>query len=105
MLVWAHSAVFPARPAEVIAAGTDVVSHVCYLGFEHDAVMPARYEDRANVNEALFPPQGDDPVIASIYREMKSRDQILDATGISSSAMMKCTRKIQTFLRYVAQAH
>src|SRR5690606_7410632 len=34
MMVWAHSAVFPARPAEVIAAGADVVSHVCYLGYE-----------------------------------------------------------------------
>lgn len=32
--VWAHSAVFPAKPSEVVAAGVDVVSHSNYLGAE-----------------------------------------------------------------------
>jgi imidazolonepropionase-like amidohydrolase len=33
LMIWAHSAVFPARPADVIAAGADVISHVCYLAY------------------------------------------------------------------------
>lgn len=79
--VWAHSAVFPTRPADVIAAGADTVSHVCYLAYQVEPVMLAAYEDRTPVNEALLAPEGDDPVIAGLYRAMLKRGTILDATG------------------------
>jgi hypothetical protein len=41
MLVWAHSSVFPTRPADVIAANVDAVSHVCYLAYQVEPVMLA----------------------------------------------------------------
>ena len=81
MMVWAHSAIFPARPAEVIAAGADVISHVCYLGYEAQPRMLAAYEDRTPVDETRLAPTGDDPVEAGRYRAMARLGTILDATG------------------------
>lgn len=81
MLVWSHSAVFPSRPANVVAAGPDAVSHVCYLGYEAQKTMLAAYEDRTPVDEALLAPAGDDPVIAGLFRTMLKKGTILDATG------------------------
>jgi imidazolonepropionase-like amidohydrolase len=80
MMVWAHSAVFPTRPAKVIAAAPDSVSHVCYLAYQLEPVMLASYEDRSPVHEELLA-AGDDPVIAGLYRDMIRRGTILDATG------------------------
>ncbi|UAK26556.1 amidohydrolase family protein [Sphingomonas nostoxanthinifaciens] len=81
MLVWAHSAVFPTRPADVIAAGVDTVSHVCYLAYQVEPVMLAAYEDHTPVHEARLAPSGDDPVTAGLYRAMIAHGTILDATG------------------------
>jgi len=81
IMIWAHSAVFPTRPADVIDAGADVVSHVCYLAYQAEPVMLAAYEDRTPVNEALLAPGGDDPVIARLYDAMRAHGTILDATG------------------------
>lgn len=81
LMIWAHSAIFPARPAEVIAAGVDSVSHVCYLGYEAQPEMLASYQDRTPVDEARLAPTGDDPVVADLYRAMAKRGTILDATG------------------------
>ena len=81
MMIWAHSAVFPARPADVIAAGADVISHVCYLGYEAQPQMLASYEDRTPVDETRLAPTGDDPVVGRLYRAMAKQGTILDATG------------------------
>lgn len=81
LMVWAHSAVFPARPAEVIAAGVDSVSHICYLGYEAQPEMLASYEDRTPINDSLLAPTGDDPVVARLFDAMLRRGTILDATG------------------------
>ena len=78
--VWAHSAVFPTRPADVIRAGVDTVSHVCYIAYQVEPVMLAAYEDRTPVNEELLQ-QPDDPVMAAIFSDMAQRGTILDATG------------------------
>jgi len=78
--VWAHSAVFPASPREVIEAGADSVSHVCYLGFQRHERMPATYGARTVVDEALFT-AWPDPVLASLFSAMKARGTVLDATG------------------------
>ncbi|HEX4301503.1 MAG TPA: amidohydrolase family protein [Rhizomicrobium sp.] len=80
MLVWAHAAVFPARPAEVIAAGVDAVSHACYLGYQLAETMPQAYADHTPVPEGKFA-AGDDPVLARMFADMKARGTILDATG------------------------
>lgn len=81
ILVWAHSAVFPTRPAEVIDAGVDVVSHACYLAYQLEPVMLKSYEDHTPFHDALLAPTGDDPVIAGLYRDMLKHGTILDATG------------------------
>ncbi|AIF48953.1 amidohydrolase family protein [Dyella japonica] len=81
IMVWAHSAVFPTRPADVINAGVDVVSHACYLAYQLEPVMLASYEDHTPFHDALLAPSGDDPVIAGLYRDMLKHGTILDATG------------------------
>lgn len=81
MRVWAHSAVFPARPADVIDAGIDVASHACYLAYEVQPTIPQSYEDHTPVDERLLATDGDDPVLARLFAGMRERGILLDATG------------------------
>jgi len=79
MLVWAHAAVFPASPEEVIGAGVDTVSHVCMLAYQASAAMPSVYHPRAGVDEAKF--RGvDNPVVQHLFETMRAHGVILDAT-------------------------
>ena len=78
MLVWAHAAVFPASPREVIDAGVDVVSHSCLLAYQASARMPAAYHNRPPVDEDKF--TGDNAELDSLFADMKQRGTILDAT-------------------------
>jgi imidazolonepropionase-like amidohydrolase len=80
MLVWAHGMVFPATPAEVVGAGVDSVSHTCYLAYQVSERRPASYQDRFPVDYARFE-GGDNPVMAALFREMRRRNIILDATN------------------------
>ncbi|MDQ0463103.1 imidazolonepropionase-like amidohydrolase [Caulobacter ginsengisoli] len=77
--VWAHAAVFPASPAEVLAAGVDGVSHVCMLAYQVSDKMPLAYHRRPNVQEERLA-AGDDPTMAGLFETMKAKDQVLDAT-------------------------
>jgi imidazolonepropionase-like amidohydrolase len=79
MLVWAHGMVFPATPAEVVGAGVDSVSHVCYLAYQASERRPSSYQDRFPVDYARFR-DGDNQVMAGLFREMRRRNIILDAT-------------------------
>ena len=81
LLVWTHSAIFPTRPADVISAGPDAISHVCYLAYQVEPVMLANYEDHTPVHENLLAAKGDDPVMAKLFAEMRRRGMVLDATG------------------------
>ena len=78
--VWAHAAVFPASPREVIEAGVDVVSHVCYLAYQVSDAMPASYQERVPVAYERFA-NGDNAVMSALFQEMVRRGTILDATG------------------------
>ncbi|WP_236626849.1 amidohydrolase family protein [Sphingomonas sp. MM-1] len=78
--VWAHGAIFPASPAEVIGAGVDVVSHVCYLAYQVSDSVPASYQQRVPVAYDRLA-KGDNPVIGGLFRQMAQHGQILDATG------------------------
>lgn len=78
MPVWAHAAVYPARPLDVVRAGADVVSHACPVAWEGMAVMPGRYHsptlpgfERVDANA---------PVFDRLLRDMATRGTILDAT-------------------------
>jgi imidazolonepropionase-like amidohydrolase len=77
--VWAHSMVFPATPAEVIAAGPDTVSHVCYLAYQAMERRPDSYQHRFPVDPALFE-GGDNAAMARLFASMRRRSIILDAT-------------------------
>lgn len=77
--VWAHAAVFPASPAQVIDAGVDAVSHVCMLAYQASATMPGAYANRAPVDEARLA-QGGHQAVEDLFRDMKRRGTILDAT-------------------------
>ena len=78
-LVWAHAAVFPASPAEVIGAGVDTVSHTCMLAYQASDAMPHGYHNRAPVDAARFT-DGRNPVVETLFEQMKQRGTILDAT-------------------------
>jgi imidazolonepropionase-like amidohydrolase len=79
MLAWAHAAVFPASPAQVITAGVDTVSHTCMLAYQVSPTMPRAYHNRAPVDEARVG-EGDNPIIEGLFDEMRRRGTILDAT-------------------------
>jgi imidazolonepropionase-like amidohydrolase len=69
MKVWAHAAVFPALPSDVAAAGVDVMSHACYLGYEVTKNPPTTYKQPKAVDTAPFA-DGDNPVIGHLLRTM-----------------------------------
>jgi imidazolonepropionase-like amidohydrolase len=78
MLVWAHTAVYPATPAEVAAAKPDVMSHACSLG--HAAAgTPASYQSRTPMDAAPFL-ASDNPAVAAVLAKMKANGTMLDAT-------------------------
>lgn len=77
--IWAHAAVYPASPKEVIDAGADVISHSCYLAYQVVGV-PDSYQHRVPVDAAPFA-GGANPVLAGLFADMKARGTILDATG------------------------
>lgn len=79
LLVWAHAAVFPASPAEVIDAGVDSVSHVCMLAYQASKAMPPAYAHRAPVDEDRVA-GGDNPAVERLFEIIRERGTILDAT-------------------------
>ena len=74
--VWAHLALFPARPSEVVAAGVEVVSHVPLAIWEAAPRMPD-YGKRAQVDMSVTP---NNPAIQRLFAMMRERGTILDAT-------------------------
>jgi len=77
--VWAHGMVFPTPPADVIAAGPDVISHTCYLAYQAVERRPGSYQERVAIDPAPFA-NGDNPEIAALFADMRRRDIILDPT-------------------------
>ena len=79
MRVWAHAAVFPASPRQVIDAGVDTVSHTCMLAYQASPQMPDRYAPRAPVDEAKFV-GATPPSVTALYEDIHARGTVLDAT-------------------------
>lgn len=76
--VWAHSMVFPATPRDVVAAGVDVMSHVCRLAWQLSEEKPEQYHHKiALPYESL---DIKDERLQRMFAEMKQRGIILDAT-------------------------
>jgi imidazolonepropionase-like amidohydrolase len=80
MSVWAHGAVFPASPGEVIRAGVDSISHVTMLAYEAAAQQLSSYKDKPPIDYDRLA-AGDDPQVESLFAQMRSRGTILDATA------------------------
>jgi hypothetical protein len=87
MKVWAHLALIPAKPSEVVAAGPDVVSHVEMFFFE---LFDDAYEvrEKQKNHEFDFPKMKvDEPAIVKVFEEMVRKNVILDATLISEKRL------------------
>jgi imidazolonepropionase-like amidohydrolase len=80
MPVWAHGMVFPTPPMQVIEAGPDVISHVCYLAYQVSEKRPASYQERFPVDYSRFG-GGDNRQMGTLFRDMKRKGIILDATN------------------------
>ena len=78
MPVWAHAALFPARPSDVVNAGVDVLSHAAYLSWETVASLPT-YRDRVK-GAPWMHAKPTDPAVERVLRTMAERGSILDAT-------------------------
>ncbi len=79
--VWSHSAVFPAKPSEVVRAGVDVVSHSNYLGAEGMNPPPASYEQARRglgIDYSQSPVEGE--AIGALLRLMIEKGTVLDET-------------------------
>ncbi len=76
--VWAHAAVYPATPAQVIAARPDAISHACSLAHQVSGT-PESYQARTPMDAAPVL-EGDNPAIAALLARMKAQGTILDAT-------------------------
>jgi imidazolonepropionase-like amidohydrolase len=74
--VWAHAALFPARPSEVVGAGVDIVSHAWLLAWEGMPVLPDAHA-RVKPKPILAP---ESPRIAALLDLMARRGTMLDAT-------------------------
>ena len=107
--IWAHAAVFPATPAQVLAAGVDGVSHVCMLAYQVSDPIPGQYHNRAAVEEGRFA-AAVHPEMAKLYARMKADGVVLDAT-VRIYEMMKarptkpyCSTELAAKLTREAQA-
>jgi imidazolonepropionase-like amidohydrolase len=76
--VWAHAAVFPARPSEIVDAGVDVVSHACMLGYEVSDPMPSEVAPPVPVEVSKLEPPNER--FQALLSDMRQRGTILDAT-------------------------
>ena len=77
--VWAHGMVFPTPPADIVDAGVDAVSHTCYLAYQVSNPRPTSYKDRWPVESDKLR-NGDNPDMTLLFRDMKARGTVLDAT-------------------------
>lgn len=76
--VWTHATIFPATPADAVAAGADTISHSPYLVWAAVPKVPDDYRMRALGDFEHIRP--DAPPILALLKAMKQRGTILDAT-------------------------
>ena len=73
--VWAHLALAPARPSEVVAAGVDVVSHALLIPWEVTPLLD--WKARQQVDLTIGP---EHPAIQRLFALLRERQVILDPT-------------------------
>ncbi len=80
MEIWAHSMIFPTRPADVLAANPDTVSHICYLAYQISDRPPGSYQERSAIDPAPFLGDRTHPAMAALFAAMRERGIVLDPT-------------------------
>ncbi len=75
LLVWAHLALAPAKPSEVVAGGVQVVSHALLVPWE---VQPLRDWKRRGQPDLTIEPGH--PAVRALFAAMKARNVIYDPT-------------------------
>ncbi|GAA0496570.1 amidohydrolase [Paractinoplanes deccanensis] len=82
LAVWAHAAVFPAGPGDLVRAGADVLSHATLLAYEGAATVVRSFAERAAVPiEHHRFRSGADASVRDVLAAMRANGTILDATG------------------------
>jgi imidazolonepropionase-like amidohydrolase len=102
MLVWAHATVFPAQPSDVVAAGVDVVSHACLLGYEISSPPVLDYHDKTPLDRVkMMQPSAK---LENVFAEMKRRGTILDATMFAFEPPNYgwCSEGVNTYMAHAA---
>ncbi len=74
--VWSHVALFPARPADLVAAGIEVMSHAALLGWAGTPTLPS-YTSRAQADLSIGP---DSPSVGGVIARMRARGVIFEPT-------------------------
>ncbi|MEC9249778.1 MAG: amidohydrolase family protein [Pseudomonadota bacterium] len=76
MRVWSHGTIAPALPADAVAAGVDVVSHVCMLVSHISPLKPQAYPARPDPDFSVF---GDDySGYADLFEAMRRQGTMID---------------------------
>lgn len=87
--VWSHAAVFPTRPADVVRAGVDVISHSALFVWEGVETLPSGFHVSPFTDFGPVGPYAriaaESPAISRVLDEMRRRGIILDAT-VSTTA-------------------
>ena len=75
--VWAHAALFPARPSDLVNAGVDVLSHAPLLAWEAVDSLPGYRSRYAAPFQRV---RADDPRITALLQRMKERGTLFEPT-------------------------
>lgn len=81
--VWAHPAVFPNRPLDVVRAGVDGISHACGLAWQDADLDPAQFATVSRTNRPAFDPalvEPDSAEMQALFAEMVRRGTLFDPT-------------------------
>lgn len=81
--VWAHPAVFPSRPSEVVDAGVDGISHTCGLAWEDPNLEPRDFAVVSRANRPIFDAatvRSNSPELRRLLAAMARRGTFFDAT-------------------------
>ncbi|MBL0940411.1 MAG: amidohydrolase family protein [Gemmatimonadaceae bacterium] len=73
---WAHLALFPAKPIDIVQGGVDVGSHALLLAWEPATGLPT-YEKRADGDRTV---RGDEASLQRLFAAMKARNMLLEPT-------------------------
>lgn len=81
--VWAHPAVFPSRPLEVVEAGVDGISHTCGVAWQDADFDPRRFARISRSKRPVLDPAKvtpDSPEMTALFEAMVARGTFFDAT-------------------------